>query len=56
MVENLDNERGRSANEIEQESFLLPRQAWQSQIAYLKAILKAKQALDRIEKKAVIEE
>ncbi|MCU0532348.1 MAG: hypothetical protein MUD14_00350 [Hydrococcus sp. Prado102] len=29
---------------------LLPRQAWRSQLAYLKAILKAKQALDRSEK------
>jgi hypothetical protein len=40
----------KSANETAAEAFLLPRQAWQSQIAYLKAILKAKQALDRIEK------
>lgn len=28
---------------------LLPRNAWTSQIAYLKAILKAKQALDQRE-------
>lgn len=51
MVENIDNEPEKSANEIEPEPLLLPRQAWQSQIAYLKAILKAKQALDRIEKR-----
>jgi len=29
---------------------ILPRQAWNSQLAYLKAILKAKQALDKREK------
>jgi hypothetical protein len=29
---------------------LLPRNAWKSQLAFLKAILKAKQALDRREK------
>lgn len=28
---------------------LLPRKAWNSQLAYLKAILKAKQSLDRAE-------
>ncbi len=32
------------------ETPLLPRQAWNSQLAYLKAVLKAKQALDRREK------
>jgi hypothetical protein len=35
----------------QQETFpLLPRQAWNSQLAYLKQMLKAKQALDRVEK------
>lgn len=29
---------------------LLPRNAWTSQVSYLKAILKAKQALDQREK------
>ncbi|MBV9389486.1 MAG: hypothetical protein JOZ78_23945 [Chroococcidiopsidaceae cyanobacterium CP_BM_ER_R8_30] len=29
--------------------FLLPRQAWKSQLAFLKILLKAKQALDRVE-------
>ncbi len=31
---------------------LLPRSAWNSQLAYLRVILKAKLALDRIEKEA----
>ena len=33
-------------------SYLLPRSAWNSQLAYLRVILKAKLALDRIEKQA----
>ena len=33
-------------------SYLLPRSAWNSQLAYLRVILKAKLALDRIEKEA----
>lgn len=31
---------------------LLPRSAWNSQLAYFKAVFKAKKALDRIEKEA----
>ncbi len=33
---------------------LLPRLAWNNQLAYLKFIFKAKRALDRIEKEAGI--
>lgn len=33
---------------------LLPRSAWNNQLAYLKFIFKAKRALDRIEKEAGI--
>jgi hypothetical protein len=32
---------------------ILPRSAWNSQIAYLKVMFKAKKALERIEKEAV---
>lgn len=40
--------------QIQGETFppLLPRAAWNSQLAYLRVILKAKLALDRIEKEA----
>lgn len=31
---------------------LLPRSAWNSQLAYLRAIFRAKKALDRIEQEA----
>jgi hypothetical protein len=31
---------------------LLPRSAWNSELAYLRAIFRAKKALDRIEKEA----
>jgi|GEM_PF-1243827 len=33
---------------------LLPRRAWNNQLAYLRAIFKAKKALDRIEREAGI--
>ena len=33
-------------------SKLLPRSAWNSKLAYLRVVLKAKLALDRIEKEA----
>ncbi|MCC5614778.1 hypothetical protein LC605_06770 [Nostoc sp. CHAB 5836] len=34
------------------EASLLPRSAWNSQLAYFKVVFKAKKALDRIEKEA----
>lgn len=37
------------AEEVYQGS-LLPRSAWNSQVAFLKAVFKAKKSLDRIEK------
>jgi hypothetical protein len=33
---------------------LLPRSAWNSQLAYLKAMFRAKKALDRIEREAEV--
>jgi len=33
---------------------LLPRRAWNSHLAYLRAIFKAKKALDRIEREAPV--
>ena len=41
-----------SQTQEEVTSYLLPRSAWNSQLAYLRVILKAKLALDRIEKEA----
>ncbi|MBD2198637.1 MULTISPECIES: hypothetical protein [Calothrix] len=38
--------------ELDSQEPLLPRLAWNSQIAYLRVIFKAKKALDRIEKEA----
>ena len=36
-------------NPVNQNDFLLPRSAWNSQVAYLRLIFKAKKALDKIE-------
>ena len=33
---------------------LLPRSAWKSQIAFLRVVFRAKQALDRVEKEAEV--
>jgi hypothetical protein len=41
-----------SPAELDTQAPLLPRLAWNSQIAYLRVIFKAKKALDRIEKEA----
>ncbi len=38
-----------SAKTLSQTSPLLPRSAWNSQLTYLKVLLKAKQALDKSE-------
>lgn len=37
-----------SSNNSFEKSFILPREAWISRLAFLREILKAKQALDRI--------
>lgn len=47
-----ENSESNSTQERIEEQYILPRLAWNSQLAYLKAVLKAKQALDQIEKKA----
>lgn len=39
-----------SKTQVDSKSPLLPRSAWNSQLAYLKVVFKAKKALDRIEK------
>jgi hypothetical protein len=43
-----------SPDDLGSQEPLLPRLAWNSQIAYLRVIFKAKKALDRIEKEAGI--
>lgn len=51
MAEN--SETATSSSETKDESqniALLPRSAWQSQVTYLKVLLKAKQSLDKSEK------
>lgn len=52
MVANSENSESNSTQERVEEPYILPRLAWNSQLAYLKAVLKAKKALDRIEKEA----
>ncbi|AFY48966.1 hypothetical protein Nos7524_3163 [Nostoc sp. PCC 7524] len=39
-------------NQVDSPQILLPRSAWNSQIAYLRLLFKAKKALDRIEEAA----
>lgn len=41
-----------SKTQVTSRAPLLPRSAWNSHLAYLKAVFKAKKALDRIEKEA----
>ncbi len=43
-----------SSSLSESPDMLLPRQAWNSQLTYLRVIFKAKKALDRIEQEAGI--
>jgi len=38
--------------QVDTPKFLLPRSAWNSQLAYLRIMFKAKKALDRIEEEA----
>ncbi|MEH1819601.1 MAG: hypothetical protein V7L31_11080 [Nostoc sp.] len=45
---------GKSPADLNSQATLLPRSAWNSQVAYLRAIFKAKKALDLIEKNAGI--
>lgn len=41
-----------SQTQVDSQAPLLPRLAWSNQIAYLRVVLRAKRALDRIEKEA----
>jgi hypothetical protein len=43
-----------SQNESVSQEPLLPRSAWTSQVSYLRAIFRAKKALDLVEKEAVL--
>ena len=43
-----------SQGELDPLSPVLPRSAWENQLAYLRCLFKAKRALDRIEKEAGI--
>jgi hypothetical protein len=38
-----------SQTPVNTDQFLLPRSAWNSQVAYLRAVFRAKKALDKIE-------
>jgi hypothetical protein len=48
LVSSVDN----SQTEFDSLPRLLPRTAWNSQVAYLRVLFRAKKALDRIEKEA----
>ncbi|MDJ0903752.1 MAG: hypothetical protein QNJ55_33680 [Xenococcus sp. MO_188.B8] len=50
--DNLESSLDNFQAQEEVNSPLLPRSAWNSKLAYLRVILKAKLALDRIEKEA----
>lgn len=41
-----------SQTQVDSQAPLLPRLAWSNQVAYLRVVLRAKRALDRIEKEA----
>ncbi|MDF5728894.1 MAG: hypothetical protein PUP92_12925 [Rhizonema sp. PD38] len=54
-TDSLPEENATIADEQTQENSLaplLPRSAWDSQLAYLRVVFRAKKALDRIEKEA----
>ncbi|QKQ72702.1 hypothetical protein [Nostoc sp. TCL240-02] len=50
----LESSVNKSQVELNSHETLLPRLAWNSQIAYLRVLFKAKKALDRIEREADI--
>jgi len=54
MNDNSRLQENQEENQAEENSVspLLPRSPWKSQVAYLKALFRAKKALDRIEKEA----
>lgn len=54
-MENLDLSVPQSSNQSKSETTLLPRSGWNNQVSYLRALFRAKKALDRIEKEAGIE-
>ena len=41
--------------QVDSQAPVLPRSAWNSQLAYFRVVLKAKRALDRIEKEAGVD-
>jgi hypothetical protein len=50
----LESSLEQSQVEVDLPETLLPRSAWNSQLAYLRAVFRAKKALDRIEKEAAV--
>lgn len=53
-TENLNNSSTEILSEKDSKETLLPRSGWHSQLSYLRAMFRAKKALDRIEKEAGI--
>ncbi|TVP63785.1 MAG: hypothetical protein EA343_06885 [Nodularia sp. (in: Bacteria)] len=49
MNSNLDSSSNQTQAELNSPEPLLPRSAWNSQLAYLRLVFRAKKALDRIE-------
>lgn len=47
-----DNTTDDSQTQVDSLPTLLPRSAWNSQVAYLRVLFRAKKALDRIEQEA----
>ncbi|MBE9197511.1 MULTISPECIES: hypothetical protein [unclassified Nodularia (in: cyanobacteria)] len=50
MAATLESSSNQSQTESNSQEPLLPRSAWNSQLAYLRLVFRAKKALDRIEK------
>lgn len=50
---NLDSSSNQTQAELNSQEPLLPRSAWNSQLAYLRLVFRAKKALDRIENEEI---
>ncbi|WP_414530580.1 hypothetical protein [Nodularia chucula] len=53
MNSNLDSSSNQAQAELNSQEPLLPRSAWNSQLAYLRLVFRAKKALDKIEDEAI---
>lgn len=49
LTSNLDSSSNQTQAELNSQQPLLPRSAWNSQLAYLRLVFRAKKALDSIE-------